>query len=215
MAWLLLIAQIGNDAGGALCSTPPSAAKMLGLAAAHCSKSATTQAARSAARRHQQRGRLAPLRGRTCVAQDTGLHMLKSVRLPLVARRSATCSAHSPLADATHESSPVPFQGCPSPRVLVITCNGLEAYQGLQKAWPPVNLLATLRGLPQPARPVPPPPCLDGLLLGLYLRSGRHISLSNSASCGRMQSCSTVRTVVHNTAATSGHFVCVLLGWKR
>jgi hypothetical protein len=34
MAWLLLIAQFGKEAGGALCSTPPSAAWVLGLAAA-------------------------------------------------------------------------------------------------------------------------------------------------------------------------------------
>ena len=45
----------------------------------------------------------------------------------------------------------------------------------------PLNELPELRGLPQPALPVLPPPCLAGLVLGLYLqkaelaqREGQH-----------------------------------------
>jgi hypothetical protein len=85
-----------------------------------------------------------------------------------------------------------------SPAGFVFICTGLGAHQGLQKAGPPLNLLATLRGRPQPARPVPPPPCLDGLLLGLYLREGHHSSVSGGCFC--TQPCSTRDAVAHRSA---------------
>lgn len=155
------------------------------------------------------------------MAQDMGLQSLHVVYLllVLVVRRSAHWSASPQLADGPNGSSPAPFQGCCSSKGPVFNCNGLRAHQGLQKAGPPLNLLATLRGFPQPARPVPPPPCLDGLLLGLYLRNRRHVSVSGSGGHARVQPCSSTNEAVQDcsknqpgrcTAQNVAHPICPL-----
>ena len=109
--------QFGNDAGGALCSTPPSAAWVLGLAAAHCSKSATTQAARSVARRHQQRGALGATQGKYLYGTGHGF--------AIVARRVlAACARGQKISTLVSKSAiggwPKWFITSPLPRVLFL-----------------------------------------------------------------------------------------------